>query len=1195
MHVEEAKRLIRETFQNSFDEGRFRHFAKNLFNDLDESKAFAYQGQYIPDAYKEHIRKYKRLGKYTDPDGVELDVMIVNLKRATSLDRARTMQRNFIAWYLKHRGEKDAAIVAYHTDGLDDWRFSYVRMDYRTAHDETGKVRVKTDLTPARRFSFLVGRDENSHTAQTRFVSFLGDDVHRIKLASLEEAFSIEKVTKEFFEKYHILYESLKSALDDILEKNDAVRADFAEKGVDTANFAKKTLGQIVFLYFLQKKGWFGVERGKSWGTGPKHFLRLLFDTRPYANFFNDILEPLFYEALAKERDQDYYSRFDCKIPFLNGGLFDPLNDYDWVHADIHLPDELFSNQQKTKEGDTGTGILDCFDRYNFTVKEDEPLEKEVAVDPEMLGKVFENLLEVKDRKTKGTYYTPREIVHYMCRECLIAYLDRELVGLDENLFLRRADIEFLIRFGEWTQEHDAHVHEKGVETERYSYQLPVSVRDKAGLIDEKLAAIRVCDPAVGSGAFLVGMMHEIVKARLTLTRYIGDQADRTPYTLKRHAIQNGLYGVDIDPGAVEIAKLRLWLSLIVDEEDIREIRPLPNLDYKIMQGNSLLQEYDGIRLFDEKLIGGPARDEIALSKEEAKKRQSVLQREYVRLKNAGLLTKEKETTLDFQLQKQADLLKKISKRQEKLSVNGSLFESEAQRKADALKTLHRELFEASQKSRKDRIRKEIEVMEWDLIEVTLREQNKASALERIAQYQKMNVRPFFLWKLSYSEVFLPSHSPIEGGCKGGGFDVVIANPPYVRQESIKEFKHQLKQAFGFFYCGTADLYTYFYKRGLEILKPSGHLCFIAPNKFMRAGYGRNTRTLLAGEATPKVVIDFGELPVFEAGTDPSIILVEKNKPSNSVFTTAIIKTAEEITRVEKVVDQRGFQMQVAALSPACWTLERPDVLALMEKLRKAGKPLGEYVQGRFYRGVLTGLNEAFVINEATRRQLITEDAKSADLIKPWLRGRDICKWKAEWAGLYIIFTRRGTDIKKYPAIKRHLEQFQVDLEPKKSDKDKRGRKPGTYKWFEIQDNIAYYMEFENPIIIYPDIATHMRAVISEDALYTDCTNFIMPADRYMLALIHSKLFDWYYRMSFQCLGDPFNGGRIRFKTQYMELLPIFPATDDQKAPIIERVRKILANPDSPTVPRLEAEIDKLVYDLYGLTEAQIAVAEGNI
>jgi len=199
---------------------------------------------------------------------------------------------------------------------------------------------------------------------------------------------------------------------------------------------------------------------------------------------------------------------------------------------------------------------LDVFDRYNFTVKEDEPLEREVAVDPEMLGKVFENLLEVKDRKSKGTYYTPREIVHYMCQESLINYLLTELNGKVD-----RDDIETLIRLGETAIEHDKVVLEHGEEKGRYTFKLPSSIRDNASLLDEKLEKIHVCDPAVGSGAFLVGMMTEVIRVRSVLTNYLSDNG-RSIYDFKRHAIQNCLYGVDIDPGAVEIAKLRLWLSL---------------------------------------------------------------------------------------------------------------------------------------------------------------------------------------------------------------------------------------------------------------------------------------------------------------------------------------------------------------------------------------------------------------------------------------------------------------------------------------------------------------------------------------------------------------------------------------------------------------------------------------------------------
>ncbi|MDD5204218.1 MAG: TaqI-like C-terminal specificity domain-containing protein [Desulfobacterales bacterium] len=527
------------------------------------------------------------------------------------------MQRNFIAWYLKHRGEKDAAIVAYHTDGLEDWRFSYVRMDYRTEQEETGKVRVKTDLTPARRYSFLVGMNEPNHTAQQQLLPILMDDRSNPTLVQLEKAFTIESVTREFFERYKELFLKLKEELDSLVGKDSKIGDDFTNKNIQTADFAKKLLGQIVFLYFLQKKGWLGVgkdEKGNfcPWGTGPKDFLRRLYGKKivPYDNFFNDLLEPLFYEALATDRGEEaYYSRFRCKIPFLNGGLFEPIGGYNWQEADILIRNETLGE------------VFDTFDLYNFTVREDEPLEKEVAVDPEMLGKVFENLLEVRDRKSKGAFYTPREIVHHMCRESLIRHLDgalnnrdgyvrlgvpqtelfgpRDLAKPDGRMELMAAsgsapipvaDLRLLVCRGEFGIEHDLKVDEKGRETKAYSWKLPESIRANAERIDQALADIKICDPAIGSGAFPVGMLHEIVRARETLATYLPDDPDRTTYHFKRHAIQESIYGVDIDCGAVDIAKLRLWLSLVVDEDDFLSIKPLPNLDYKIVCGDSLLR-----------------------------------------------------------------------------------------------------------------------------------------------------------------------------------------------------------------------------------------------------------------------------------------------------------------------------------------------------------------------------------------------------------------------------------------------------------------------------------------------------------------------------------------------------------------------------------------------------------------------------
>jgi hypothetical protein len=635
MDKESTEKLIKNTFQNSFDKERYIYFIKNLLKRYDESKAFHLQGCYIPKAFENFVKTYERIGTYVDPEGKKIDLLIVYLKKETTLDRARTAQRNFVAHYLKERGEKDAGLVAFvspEEPEKEDWRFSFVKMEYKFEKTPTGDVKIKEEFTPARRYSFLVGKNENSHTAQSCFMSILKDDTYNPKLYELEEAFSIEKVTKEFFEKYRNLFLEIKDSLDEIVKRDEEIRQEFQEKGINTVDFSKKLLGQIVFLYFLQKKGWFGVKEGQKWGSGSKHFLRELFEKKhcDYKNFFNDVLEPLFYEALRNDRSYDdhYFSYFKCKIPFLNGGLFDPINDYDWAKTDIFLSNILFSNNNKTKEGDIGTGVLDVFDRYNFTVKEDEPLDKEVAIDPEMLGKVFENLLEVKDRKSKGTYYTPREIVHYMCQQSLINYLfteinDQQKYRIDkQNIQMKlsgepdpiqqdliieknsniipKEDIEKLIKYGDTTIEHNHITFDEFSKNPNYKgsykdYKLPQSILNHAEFIDDKLKEIKVCDPAVGSGAFLVGMMNEIIRARNTLTSCLSwretdaTKQSRTIYNFKRHAIQNCLYGVDIDPGAVEIAKLRLWLSLIVDEEDITRIKPLPNLDYKIVCGNSLL------------------------------------------------------------------------------------------------------------------------------------------------------------------------------------------------------------------------------------------------------------------------------------------------------------------------------------------------------------------------------------------------------------------------------------------------------------------------------------------------------------------------------------------------------------------------------------------------------------------------------
>ena len=614
MDKKTAQNLIENTFNNEFNEGRFTVFAKNLLNDF-EDKNNHYSGKLIWDDYKEHINTYKRIGKYVDPEGEALDVLVVEVKTVQKLERARTALRNFVIKHL-NKFEKDYALVAFYSkeDEGADWRFSFIKLEYRSVLDEAkGKVKTQKEFTPAKRYSFLVGKYEKAYTAKNQLLPLLQNIANNPTIEELENAFSIEKVTDEFFNQYKDLYVKLYEHF----ENNHRLKAELTNAGIGNARFTKKLLGQIVFLYFLQKKGWLGGAKNERWGTGKKRFVQELYEQAQEkgVNFFKDKLQYLFYEALATQRDNvnSYYERFECRIPFLNGGLFEA--DYVWQKANITIPENLFRNEEKNKSGDIGTGVLDVFDRYNFTIKEDEPLDKEVAVDPEMLGKVFENMLDITERKSKGAFYTPREIVHYMCQESLIHYLDNALNSNSRfeiehsGIHVPIKDIETFIREGHFALENDERVAIKG-ETKTYQYQLPESIRKNADLIDRKLSDIKICDPAIGSGAFPVGLLHELVNAMLVLKPHLtydyrteklkgfgfehreSVNDSRYIYRLKRHIIQESLYGVDIDPSAIDIARLRLWLSLVVDEDDLDPIETLPNLDYKIVCGNSLISRY---------------------------------------------------------------------------------------------------------------------------------------------------------------------------------------------------------------------------------------------------------------------------------------------------------------------------------------------------------------------------------------------------------------------------------------------------------------------------------------------------------------------------------------------------------------------------------------------------------------------------
>ena len=1131
MDKQQARDWIKKTFEQPFDKTRFTTFVQELLNHI-EHAPFNYHGSYIPDAYRQYISSLERIGKFNDGEN-RIDILIIKLQKETSLASARTMQRNFVAGYLQGKygssNEKEAALVAYVAPDEVDWRFSLVKMDYKFEQAPTGKMKVEEELTPARRWSFLVGENEKSHTAQSRLVNILANDEHNPTLAELEEAFNIESVTKEFFYKYRDLFIRTKEALDELVQNNSNIKTDFEAKSVNTVDFAKKLLGQIVFLYFLQKKGWFGVGRDAAWGKGSKQFLRELFEKKHggYNNFFNDILEPLFYEALriGEERKQDdyYYSRFNCKIPFLNGGLFDPIGNYDWVHTDMLLPDSLFSNFIKTKEGDTGDGILDIFERYNFTVREDEPLEKEVAIDPELLGKAYEKFNairpdnfeeykialksgkkgnESKFNKQYGVYYTPREIVHYMCQQSLINYLFTELnndkisyeklgdpnlemfgnegkkgqlditIEHKEKFLIPKEDIEKFINLGEQVSENEAIalIKEQRINTgiqksTEKKLQLPESIRTNAELIDQKLADITVCDPAVGSGAFPVGMMSEIVRSRNVLTTFIHSPespldkegikgGSRTPYDFKRQCIEHSLYGVDIDPGAVEIAKLRLWLSLVVDEEDIKNIKPLPNLDYKIVCGNSLL---------------------------------------WYPYTPRGL--------------------EKIEK-------------------------LKEQFFTETNPTRKNELRGQIDDAIYSLYKNT---------------EKSLGYKVTMDFKINFSEVF---HNK-------GGFDVIIANPPYIDSERMVgqgqlDFRKTIAKTFKLT-KGNWDIYIAFFEKGFNLLNPKGILTYITPDKWISKPFGDALRKTKISNLLS--ILKAGR-DIFEDAKVDAIVSLFTNMKQEYIF---VYLYKNDIFLKDKILKKE-------LISPYALDALFSNSFDLIQELDSAENKLFD----NFICENACATSDAYKL-----KPLIHEN--KTDFLNPSthfiiVNTGTIGKYYSKWGIQPMVYLG---DKYLHPVVKR------VDF----------------FKNFKN----AYSKKTLRPKIIIKGLNL-LDAFLDDDGiaipgkttLVINNKNDSKGELKFLLALINSSMVFYYIKEKYS--ASSYNQG-VSFTKEMINNIPFPKVETDIYKRIIVTIDCILSLTQSDDyiqtkvkqaqVKEYEKQIDQMVYQLYGLTEDEIKIVEG--
>lgn len=543
---------IQILLQKKYDQNDWKNFLQSHFVNnkiLIEPIEYALEPNKI-------TKKCYFLGDYQIDEYTKIGLFEIQINDDPKIHRNRVGLRNVIGQIINQRA---GAMVVF-VQG-NKWRFSYISKR-KVKNKNTNLIEVQE--TAPKRFTYLFGHGEKARTASERFEKLINKQKESIfqdlTLNDFEEAFNVEKLGKDFFNNYKEIYEDFVESLTGkrivkkgskwietkTSEPNPQLKKLFTtnEPEREARDFCKRMMGRIVFLYFIQKKGWLAVSQSKKWGDGETEYLYDLFkNANNQDDFYSKELVPLFFTTLNDPNSENETKAL--RFPYLNGGLFD--NSLDKKYNDLKLPSKYFDK------------LFDIFNKFNFTIHEDAPDEQTVAVDPEMLGHIFENLLE--DNKDKGAFYTPKEIVHYMCRESLHNYIYTYTKNEDNESFKTKLK-----------QYND-------------TYDVELFTNNELKQINRALEDVKICDPAIGSGAFPMGLLHEIYNLKIPIEDKNGLKA-KSPADIKKKIIEQSIYGVDIDSGAVDIARLRFWLSLVVDEE---KPNPLPNLDFKIVCANTLI------------------------------------------------------------------------------------------------------------------------------------------------------------------------------------------------------------------------------------------------------------------------------------------------------------------------------------------------------------------------------------------------------------------------------------------------------------------------------------------------------------------------------------------------------------------------------------------------------------------------------
>ena len=996
-----------------------------------------------------HIKTIKHVATF---EGMGLDIKVFDV---TLDDNCRIHQaRKNIQALVRQFVEKfEGAFIVFHYEDPTNrsWRFSYLEKRETTAAS-----------TNAKRYTYLCGGQYPCRTLAERFEKLQSQDK---TAANLETAFSVEALSNEFFDEYRYFYQDLvnfvkyeNDLLDGFIEYANGDK-DLAEKYA--RDYIKKLMGRLVFIQFLQNKAWLDNDI---------HYTHTLFDKcsdEQRENFLDNILEPLFFgvfntpknerQALFRQNhwDDALYEQWK-KFPYLNGGLFE-CDELDKLQ--LPLPSYFFSNPEKKDHVRTpndkyysdACGIFDFFDRYNFTIDESDPLDTEIGVDPEMLGKIFENLLE--DNKDKGAFYTPKEIVNYMCREALVAYLIDEARRKSEVNKQRQESFEDAIR---------AFVTDPEMTVTRMQRYGDQQLKD----LNDSLCEVKICDPAIGSGAFPMGLLNLLMNCRVELNKALHKGEPRA--WLKKEIIQNNIYGVDIEKGAIDIARLRFWLSIVVDLE---EPEALPNFDYKFMQGNSLLEQYNGVDL-----------SQVAEIK--------------------------KENTDGYQV---------------------SMFENELDVCRRSLHDKLEEYFGVTNHLTKQNLRNDISA----LVQKELDEQHIKVDLSNIDVSANDK---FFLWHTWFADVFnRPSKQ---------GFDIVIGNPPYGEIRDLNEEQQIITRSSPYFkYAkgGRVNLFQFFYPLALGLSRKGAIVSFIVQNSLMAEDTTKGNRKFLLDNSRIIRIDSFPERydinkRVFRSVTmSVCICMVENTSLSDYDFTINIWEDKSMQTKKQLTIKKSN----IPSLYPDSLILPSCDQVSL-ELLVKIKNKANYKICA-----------QAGEVDMTKYKPYFTQDTSGIRIIT----GSNIASYSIATSGIFG---------------KNYLLPLNV-----------------------VNTLSRPNVRFDKRIVMQRITGVNapqrfIGGILSEPLICANSTNYISEKDnsidlRYLLALLNSHLMTYY---------DKLTNTNANITTAVLGALPIINVNDKQMIALVDTIlAKKKQNPKADTSVE-ETAIDKLVYQLYELTNEEINLIE---